>query len=82
MPFCVGAATPDGKRSVTNGIVDLVHRVDDHWNVIDYKTDRGGLSSSTKYDAQLKAYREMWQKMTGDDVRAELISTRASPPNA
>jgi ATP-dependent exoDNAse (exonuclease V) beta subunit len=59
--------------------VDLVHRVDDHWSVIDYKTDLGGVASTTKYDAQLKAYREMWEKMTGGDVRSELISTRAKP---
>ena len=54
VPFCVRATAPDGAISLTNGIVDLVHRVDDHWNVVDYKTDRGGMSSTTKYDAQLK----------------------------
>ena len=46
--------------------------------IIDYKTDRGGVSTTTKYDAQLKAYREMWEKMTGGEVRSELISTRAN----
>ena len=74
--------TSGGGISLMSGVVDLVHRVDDHWNVIDYKTDRSGVSSTTKYDAQLKAYREMWQKMTGCDVRAELVSTRTSPPKA
>jgi ATP-dependent helicase/nuclease subunit A len=80
VPFCVGVPSPGGGMGLTSGIVDLVHRVDDHWNVIDYKTDRGGVSSTTKYDAQLKAYREVWEKMTGGDVRSELISTRALPP--
>jgi ATP-dependent helicase/nuclease subunit A len=82
VPFCVGAFTPGGEIGLTSGVVDLVHRVDDHWNVIDYKTERNGLPSTNKYDAQLRAYREMWQKITGGDVRAELVSTRESPPRA
>jgi ATP-dependent helicase/nuclease subunit A len=82
VPFCVGAVTPGGEVGLTSGVVDLVHRVDDYWNVIDYKTDRSGVSSATRYDAQLKAYREMWQKMTGGDVRSELVRTRALPPRA
>jgi ATP-dependent helicase/nuclease subunit A len=82
VPFCVGAPAPDGLPNLTSGVVDLVHRVEDHWNVIDYKTDRGGFPSATKYDAQLRAYREMWAKMTGRDVRAELVRTRTTPPAA
>jgi ATP-dependent helicase/nuclease subunit A len=82
VPFCVGAPTPTGEKGLTSGVVDLMHRVDDHWNVIDYKTDRSGLTSTTRYDAQLRAYREMWQKMTGCEVKTELVSTRLSPPEA
>jgi ATP-dependent exoDNAse (exonuclease V) beta subunit len=82
VPFCVGAPTPGGQPSLTSGVVDLVHRVGDHWNVIDYKTDRGGLPATTQYDAQLRAYREMWAKMTGGDVRAELVRTRTTLPTA
>jgi len=82
VPFCVGAVTPGGEVGLTSGVMDLVHRVDDYWNVIDYKTDRSGVSSTARYDAQLRAYREMWQKMTGCDVRTELISTRALPRRA
>jgi ATP-dependent helicase/nuclease subunit A len=82
VPFCLGVFSPGGEARLTSGVVDLVYRVDDHWNVIDYKTDLNGLSSTSKYDAQVRAYREMWQKMTGDEVRAELVSTRESPPRA
>jgi ATP-dependent helicase/nuclease subunit A len=82
VPFCVGTSTPSGELGLTSGVVDLVHRADDHWYVIDYKTDRSGLPSTNKYDAQLRAYCEVWQKMTGCDVRAELVSTRGLPPTA
>lgn len=80
VPFCVAASNPAGEKGLTSGVVDLVHRVDDHWQIIDYKTDRAVLASTAKYQAQLKAYGEMWKKMTGDDVRAELVSTRALQP--
>ena len=82
VPFCVGAVGPSGEMELTSGVVDLVHRVDGHWNVVDYKTDRSGVAATEKYEAQLRAYREMWEKMTGEEVRAELISARVSPPGA
>jgi ATP-dependent helicase/nuclease subunit A len=81
VPFCIGALTL-GQKELRSGIVDLVHRADGQWNVVDYKTDRNVLISTKKYDAQLEAYREMWQKMTGCEVRSELVSTRVRPPRA
>jgi ATP-dependent helicase/nuclease subunit A len=81
MPFCIRASTSSGLMGLTSGIVDLLYRVDDHWNIVDYKTDRTDFSSTNKYEPQLKAYREMWQEMTGCDVQAELVSTRKSPPS-
>ena len=46
--------------------------------IIDYKTDSRWCLHDDHDDVQLKAYREMWEKMTGGEARLELISTRAN----
>ena len=40
VPFCLDTGGPGSAPTITNGVVDLVHRAADHWNIVDYKTDR------------------------------------------
>ena len=80
VPFCISSTSAAAPPALTIGVVDLVHRVADHWNVVDYKTDRSDPLPTVKYDAQLRTYRKMWQQMTGETVQAQLVSTRVFPP--
>ena len=69
---------------VIHGIIDLVHRADEGWRVLDYKSDQ--LDSLTDIDAvliaryapQLAQYRRAWQLASGEAVvSTELVALRA-----
>jgi ATP-dependent exoDNAse (exonuclease V) beta subunit len=66
----VGESGPDGspveRPTVLHGVIDLVHRAGDGWQVRDYKT--GALSAEDmerRYGPQLAAYRTAWTRLAG-----------------
>ncbi len=69
-----GLPDPPGE-TLLNGAIDLVYKEDGVWKLIDYKTD--AISGSTAelvsfYAPQLRAYRDQWQKLTGEKTEAGL----------
>ena len=54
-----------------NGIIDLVFKEPDGWTIIDYKTyDETEISHEIRagYEKQLDAYKEVWERITGEPV--------------
>jgi len=69
-------AEDDGVPGALFGTVDLVFREDGGWVIVDYKSDRTqdrleGLVE--RYAGQVRAYREWWQELTGEQTRAALF---------
>lgn len=76
VPFCLDAAfggelyttlkTENApERIVINGKMDLVYRIGDRWNIIDYKTNLEGDLLNEKYENQLVAYKVAFKELTG-----------------
>jgi ATP-dependent helicase/nuclease subunit A len=57
-------------------VIDLVHRTDDGWKIVDYKTDRDASALPTKYASQIAEYERAWRKFVSETVSSVLISTR------
>jgi ATP-dependent helicase/nuclease subunit A len=59
------------------GVIDLAFRESDGWVVVDYKTDRGDdpgfAARRTAYHAQLRAYANAWERLTGESVKERLL---------
>jgi ATP-dependent exoDNAse (exonuclease V) beta subunit len=78
VPFAVRELR-DGVPTVITGAIDLVHRTDDGWRVVDYKTDAdvAGAAASPAYAAQVQAYADAWGAVTGEQVETRVVSARA-----
>ena len=56
-------------RLLARGIIDLVMRAAEGWNIIDYKTDALSMDQLVlEYREQLRAYARIWEKVTGRGV--------------
>jgi ATP-dependent helicase/nuclease subunit A len=60
---------------LTNGVIDLLFRSPDGWQIVDYKTDLA--LTSQKYEAQLDAYRDALRKVGCDASGAAVVSVRS-----
>jgi ATP-dependent helicase/nuclease subunit A len=78
VPFAVRELR-DGVSTIVTGAIDLVHRTDDGWRVVDYKTDAdvAGAAASPAYAAQVQAYADAWGAVTGEQVETRVVSARA-----
>jgi ATP-dependent exoDNAse (exonuclease V) beta subunit len=76
-PFAV-LEKRDGLSTVLNGVIDLVHRSQGGWKIVDYKTDRDGDAAalSAKYAGQIADYERAWRRFVPETVAAVLVSTR------
>jgi ATP-dependent helicase/nuclease subunit A len=76
-PFAV-LEKRDGLSTVLNGVIDLVHRSQGGWKIVDYKTDRDGEASglSAKYAGQIADYERAWRRFVPETVASVLVSTR------
>jgi len=76
-PFA--AREQDGSLpKVVNGVIDLVYRTPEGWQLVDYKTDRdadaGALAA--RYAEQVQVYESAWGKVSAGKVSSEIVSTR------
>ena len=77
VPFAVRHLAADGAPTVLAGVLDLVHRTAEGWQVVDYKTDRNGAAGlPAKYGEQIAEYEAAWQRFVAEKVTAVLVSTR------
>jgi ATP-dependent helicase/nuclease subunit A len=60
---------------LTNGVIDLLFRSEDGWQVVDYKTDVA--LDGQSYEAQLEAYRAALRKIGCTVVDAAVVSVRS-----
>ena len=60
---------------LTNGVIDLLFKDSDGWQIIDYKTDLE--MSDTAYQQQIDAYRHALRKIGCDVVDAAVVSVRS-----
>lgn len=65
--------------TIARGIIDLVFKSSEGWNIIDYKSDVAGMDQLTEmYGEQVRAYAELWERISGEPVAfAGLYSVRA-----
>jgi ATP-dependent helicase/nuclease subunit A len=77
VPFAVQQLR-DGLPTVVTGAIDLVHRTDDGWRVVDYKTDADAatVGSNRAYDEQVRAYADAWGRVTTSAVETKVVSAR------
>jgi ATP-dependent exoDNAse (exonuclease V) beta subunit len=77
VPFAVRELR-DGVPTIVTGAIDLVHRTDEGWRVVDYKTDAdvAGAATSPAYAAQVQAYADAWGAVTGEKVETRVVSAR------
>ena len=67
----------NGLPTVLTGVIDLVHRTPEGWQVVDYKTDRDGAESlPAKYAEQIAQYEAAWRTFVPEQVTSVLVSTR------
>ncbi len=80
VPFAVRELR-DGMPTVVTGAIDLVHRIDEGWRIVDYKTDAdvAGAAASPAYAAQVQAYAGAWGAVTGARVETRVVSARVRP---
>ena len=76
-PFAI-RETRDGLPAVLSGVIDLVHRSEAGWKIVDYKTDSGveAAGLSAKYAGQVATYERAWRRFVPEAVTSLLISTR------
>lgn len=80
VPFAVRMDGEDGVPLVLQGVIDLVYRTLEGWEVVDYKTDdpEGRLEALVEaYAPQVTAYAREWGRLTGQPVRAGLFFVRS-----
>ena len=63
------------ETKIVRGVIDLAFREEDSWVLVDYKSDRVGNDPDqaeqtlrARYAAQLTAYTEAWEQVTGQKV--------------
>ena len=64
VPFCF--------TDVNDSVMDVVYRVGDSWQIIDYKTNADGNNLDSKYAYQLDAYKNAFHKITGEEADAKI----------
>jgi ATP-dependent helicase/nuclease subunit A len=76
-PFAVREAT-GGLPTVVSGVIDLVHRTQAGWKVVDYKTDRDGETADLagRYGEQVTAYERAWARVAGAPVTSAVVGAR------
>jgi len=78
-----GVAAVD-RPTVLRGIIDLAHRADEGWRVVDYKTDQlDGVADAeaellARHGAQLGQYQFAWERI----IQGEVASARIVPLRA
>ncbi len=80
-PFAIRLTAPDTVPSVVHGIIDLVYRSGEGWNVLDYKTDQVSKASELvdRYRSQITQYVDAWQKVTkSSGAEGALYSVRTN----
>ncbi|MBI3780619.1 MAG: PD-(D/E)XK nuclease family protein, partial [candidate division NC10 bacterium] len=89
VPFAVEVPTqglpgqpPDSPpRTLLQGVIDLVYRIEGGWEIVDYKTDLfdGDMPSLvSRYSPQLKLYSRYWSDIANEPVvRAGLLLVRS-----
>jgi len=68
VPFCYKDDITD-VPTIWNGIMDVVYKKAGEWHIIDYKTNFGDQDYDEVYSAQLKAYTDAFEKITGEKVK-------------
>lgn len=68
VPFCYRDDSTD-VPTIWNGIMDAVYKKAGEWHIIDYKTNFGDHDYDAVYSAQLKAYTDAFEKITGEKVK-------------
>jgi ATP-dependent helicase/nuclease subunit A len=68
----------DGPVLVTEGVIDLVFEEPEGWVVVDYKTDVGKRSASSRSaswatGARSTHYADAWGALTGDPVKERVL---------
>ena len=65
----------DDQDKIVRGVIDLAFLEGDSWVLVDYKSDRVGKDADkaeatlrSRYQAQLDAYAEAWEQITGQKV--------------
>ena len=66
----------EGVPTVLTGVIDLVHRTEDGWKIVDYKTDRDAAALPAKYAGQIANYERAWRVFVPETVASVLVSTR------
>jgi len=72
VPFAVCRVDNDRGRNVVEGVIDLVYRTSDGWEILDYKSDRIATSDLDglvrRYAQQLHTYQDQWQAIVSEPV--------------
>jgi ATP-dependent exoDNAse (exonuclease V) beta subunit len=74
-PFSV-LEDQEGVPRVLTGVIDLVHRAEGGWKIVDYKTDRDAAALPAKYAGQIAEYERAWRRLVPENVASVLVSTR------
>jgi ATP-dependent helicase/nuclease subunit A len=82
-PFAAREQAADGLPQVIAGVIDLVYRDADGWQVVDYKTDRDGETAdlAARYRGQIAAYERAWGRVARAKVASAVVSARPSDPS-
>jgi ATP-dependent exoDNAse (exonuclease V) beta subunit len=69
VPIGISVDSPDGRRLVF-GVIDLVLKTDDGWEIVDYKTDRKTIDALIdRYGDQVAQYARNWERVAGSPVQ-------------
>jgi ATP-dependent helicase/nuclease subunit A len=65
-------------RTVAKGVIDLVLRFPDGWEIFDFKSDLADIKENAEsYGEQVRTYAALWKEITGEPIKfAGLFSTR------
>lgn len=69
LPFCRNI-TENGQTVLWHGIMDVVYRTGDVWQILDYKTNADAEGLDEKYEEQLSAYCDAFLALTGNMAQA------------
>jgi ATP-dependent exoDNAse (exonuclease V) beta subunit len=80
VPFAVVVGERGG-RELVRGVVDMVYKTADGWEILDWKTEQltaPVLELAGRHEAQVRAYAKHWSGLTGGGrVRAGVYFVRA-----
>ena len=66
----LGTVAAGSVPTLLQGVIDLVHRTDGGWGILDYKTDLADEAAGllARHGAQVRTYRAAWERATGEKV--------------